>query len=198
MNRTATIRFFLTILALCCMTLGFMSIASAKANKVDVIMVYDAKPGKAEKNRVKGLGGETKREFKNFNMRVISVSENALKNLGKGKGVKFVAVDRPIESFSTAALQTAGQPDAGSVNSFSVNPNLGIAVMDSGVSTHGDLNVASRVNCTAAATSEIFADSFATVSYSNNDGSSGFGSAWAEYDVAGAGPNSGNVTRKLD
>ena len=79
---------------------------AAKADKIDVIMVYDAKPDKAEKNRVKALGGKTVREFKNFNMRVISVSENALKHLDKGKGVRFVAVDSPVEAFSAA--QSAG------------------------------------------------------------------------------------------
>ena len=124
---------------------------AAKADKVDVIMVYDAKPDKAEKNRVKALGGETKREFENFNMRVISISENALKNVGKGKGVRFVAKDTAIESFSVAARQTARQPAAGSANAFAVDSNIGIAVLDSGVAEHKDLNVASRMNCTASA-----------------------------------------------
>ena len=49
------------------------------ADKVDVIVGYKVKPNQAEKNRVEKLGGKTKREFKNFNMRVISISENALK-----------------------------------------------------------------------------------------------------------------------
>ena len=50
---------------------------AAKADKVDVIVGYDATPNKSEKARIKSLGGETKREFTNFNMRVISISENA-------------------------------------------------------------------------------------------------------------------------
>ncbi|MBT8443014.1 MAG: S8 family serine peptidase [Gammaproteobacteria bacterium] len=169
---------------------------AAKADKVDVIVGYDAKPGQAERNRVKALGGKNKREFKNFNMRVISISENALKSLEKGKGVKFVVRDLPIRGFSASARQTARQPATGSPNAFAADPNVGIAVLDSGVAEHKDLNVASRINCTASAvaSSGTFADSFGSASYSNNDGSSSFSGAWVEYDVAGAGPSSGNVT----
>ena len=36
---------------------------AAKAGKVDVIVGYDAKPGQAEQNRIKSLGGETKLGF---------------------------------------------------------------------------------------------------------------------------------------
>jgi len=134
----------------------------------------------AEKDRVKGLGGEIRREFDNFNMRVISVSENALTALKKGKGVRFVAKDSAIESFSAAARQTAGEPAAGSANAFAVDSTIGIAVLDSGVSTHGDLNVATRLNCTASAVTSngTFADSFSSASYSNNDGSLSFSGAW--------------------
>ena len=51
------------------------------------------------------------------------------------------------------------------------------------------------MNCTAsAAGSGTYRDFFITASYSNNDGSNSFSGAWVEYDVAGAGPSSGNVT----
>jgi phosphate-selective porin len=78
---------------------------AAKADKVDVIVVYEAKPDQAEKDRVEKLGGELKREFDNFDMRVISISENAVEHLGKAKGVKFVAPDR--ETFGMAYLMSA-------------------------------------------------------------------------------------------
>ena len=125
---------------------------AAKADKVDVIVVYDAKPGQAEKDRVKGLGGETKREFRNFNMRVISISENALKSLENGKGVKFVAPDRetfgmaylmaiaPVETSQSAAHMTANMPAMGSINAGYDGTGVGIAIIDSGVGSHIDLN----------------------------------------------------------
>ena len=75
--------------------------------KVDVIMVYDKKPDKAEKARVKSLGGETRREYKNLNMRVIRVSENALKNLERGNGVRFIARDREVFSLAVPSHATA-------------------------------------------------------------------------------------------
>ena len=77
--------------------------AGDKDHKVDVIVGYKDKPNAAETNRVKSLGGEVKREFRNFDMRVISISKNALNALEKGNGVKFVVADEPVESFSSSA-----------------------------------------------------------------------------------------------
>ena len=135
-------------LALC---LAPFAAFAAKADKVDVIVVYDAKPTAAEKARVQGLGGETRREFKNFNMRVISISENALKSLEKGKGVKFVAPDRetfamalttlaPSAPTVSAAKQTARMPADGSVNAAYRGSRVGVAIVDSGIGLHYDLN----------------------------------------------------------
>ena len=116
------------------------------ADKVDVIMVYDAKPDKAEKDRVRGLGGTTKREFDNFNMRVISVSENALEALGNGKGVRFIAPDREIAGLAMPSHATARVPVAGSANAQFDGDGVGIAVVDSGVGHHGDLPGVTRVH----------------------------------------------------
>ena len=102
MDRYFSIAIIVLTLAFCLVPFGAYA---AKADKVDVIVVYKTKPDVAEKNRVKSLGGETKREFRNFNMRVINISENALKNLGKGKNVRFVAPDR--ETFAMATLSTS-------------------------------------------------------------------------------------------
>ena len=63
--------------------------------------------GGNDNDRIKGLGGENKREFDNFNMRVISISENALKNVGKGKGVRFIAPDTAV---SPASPKTGASP----------------------------------------------------------------------------------------
>jgi hypothetical protein len=71
--------FIALILAFCLAPFDADAKSNGRPDKVDVIVGYDAKPGKAENDRVKGLGGETRREFDNFNMRVISISENALK-----------------------------------------------------------------------------------------------------------------------
>ncbi|MDH3621817.1 MAG: hypothetical protein OER91_13050, partial [Gammaproteobacteria bacterium] len=196
MNRFRNINLAALTLAVCLAS----PVADAKKNtpagkpaKVDVIMVYDGKPDKAEKQRVNALGAETKREFKNFNMRVLSVPETALQHLGKGKGVRFVAKDAPIESFSVAARQTAGQPAAGTPNAFGVDSTIGIAVLDSGVSVHKDLNVASRVNCTipGEAVSGYVADYFETASYSNNDGTANWSGAWVEENDDGSATSTG-------
>jgi len=151
MNRYISSHAILIILALCVSPVSLAANGKGKPGKVDVIMVYDAKPDQAEKNRVKALGGETKREFKNFNMRVISVSENALKNLGNGKGVKFVAADRETFGMSdsewsgsgtsqSAAHRTARVPSSGTNNAPIKGYGVGVAIIDSGVGTHVDLS----------------------------------------------------------
>ena len=129
------------------MVLSPLSFA-AKADKVDVIVGYDGRPGQAETDRVKGLGGDLKREFQNFDMRAISISENALQALENGNGVTFVVADQPVESFSASAKQTARQPAPGSANAFPPDSSIGIAVLDTGVSAHGDLNVKLWIDCT--------------------------------------------------
>ncbi len=169
---------------------------AGNAGKVDVIVGYDAKPGKAEKDRVRGLGGETKREFTNFNMRVISISENALKNVGKGKGVKFVVADQPVEGFSASAQQTARQPAPGSANAFPVNGDIGIAVLDTGVTEHGDLNVKFRINCLqgtagcvlqdTSPSANAYRDEFVSAAYSGSVGSRPWDGAWTEIGDGGS------------
>ena len=171
--------------------------SQGKPDKVDVIMVYDGKPDQAEKRSRKRLSAaRPSAKFKNFNMRVISVSENALKHLGKGKGVRFVAKDAPIESFLGSGPPD-GRATARSARTRSrwIRPSVS-RYWTRAWRTHSDLNVASRLNCTASAVtpSGTFADFFGSPSYSNNDGSNSFSGAWVEYDVAGAGPSSGNVT----
>ena len=139
---------FVTGILIAAALLGSPAAFAAKAEKVDVIVGYDAKPGKAEKARVQSLSGETRREFKNFNMHVISISENALQALKNSKGVRFVVADQPVESFSASAKQTARQPAPGSANAFPPDSSIGIAVLDTGVSAHGDLNVKLWIDCT--------------------------------------------------
>ena len=186
-------------LAFCLVPFGAYA---AKADKVDVIVGYDAKPGAAETDRVKGLGGETRREFTNFNMRVISISENALSALENGKGVKFVVADQPVESFSASAKATARQPAPGSANAFTVDSNIGIAVLDTGVSIHGDLIVQDWVDClqgTAGCVAQDtgasigpYRDEFASAAYDGSDGELAWDGAWTEIGDGGS-LSSGNV-----
>ena len=159
MNHINTARIISMLMALCLALPVFAANGNngnngngnGPADKVDVIMVYDAKPDQAEKDRVKGLGGETRREFKNFNMRAIRVSENALKGLANGKGVKFIAPDRetfgmaltsisPSAPTESAAHKTAGMPDSATKNGEMTGWGVGVAIIDSGVGSHVDLS----------------------------------------------------------
>jgi serine protease AprX len=91
------------------------------------------------------LGGKVKREFRNFPMRVISIPAHVLDRLAEGNGVRFVALDSPVEGFSPAAKTTARLPVPGAPEHLTVSPDVAIAVMDSGVASHPDIALQEHV-----------------------------------------------------
>jgi len=171
--------------------------ANAQANRpemVDVIVTYKALPDQAEADRAKGLGAHTYRRYGHLPMRAMRIPGHALEALANGDGVKFVSVDAEVEAFSQSARETAKLPVPGSPNFITVDPNLAVAVLDSGVSQHADLAVTNRVDCTVpvAGGNDTVRDQFSTASYSNNDGSANWSGAWVEYSDNGL-ASSGNI-----
>ena len=115
--------------------------------KVDVIVTYHQRSGPAEHARVKNLGGTVKRQFRNFPMKVIRIPAHALEAMANSHGVKFVALDSELEAFSPSAMATSRLPEAGSSQFVTAQADVGVAVLDSGVGDHWDIDVQSRVDC---------------------------------------------------
>ena len=115
---------------------------------VDVIVRYRSQPGDFEKSRVRFLGSEVKREFENLPMMALRVPRSRLGWLAFDGDVRFVDPDSPIEATSLAAKKTARLPGAGLEWKTLAMPDVGIAVIDSGVADHWDLNVTERRDCT--------------------------------------------------
>ena len=173
---------------------------------VDVIVTYKAMPGQAETDRARGLGGEIRRAYGHLPMRVIRVPIHALDALARGKGVRFVTPDDPVEAFSPSARRTARLPGPDSSSFVPVDPNLGVAVLDSGIGSHSDIHVRNRVDCLDGATGggcgvsgpAVFLDSFDTTSYSNSDGAADWSaSPWIETGDNGS-PSGGDITVEVD
>ncbi len=140
-------RFLLAMLAIGLLAAGPSSAAAGNAkgtNKVDVIVVYKAMPDQAEKDRARGLGAQVRRDFDNLPMRALSIPEHALERLGKGKGVSFVAPDRPTSSLMSAARATANAPDSNSYAAKFTGYRVGVAIVDTGVGLHTDLSSSIR------------------------------------------------------
>ena len=140
---------------------------TGKPAMVDVIVTYDDQPGKAETNQAEALGGKVRRAYGHLPMRAISIPSHALENMTRAKGVKFVAMDAPVEAFSLAARQTARTPTPNTKTFVSPAADVTVAVLDSGVSRHRDLTVSTRVDCLADSSTELMLASSGCVTVSN-------------------------------
>ena len=149
---------------------------------VNVIVLYNSAVDQAETARLKGLGGTNIRRFENFPMQSLRVPAPMLEHVSRGKGVKFVAMDAPVQGLSAAARETARFPEPGSVSHVPVDSSLAVAVLDSGVSAHTDITVTSRLDCTVPSQggSGTLLDEFSSVSYSGDAGSSNWSGSWIE------------------
>lgn len=81
------------------------------AQKVDVIVVYEAMPDKAEHDRATRLGAEVRRAYGRFPMRAMRVPAKALHGLAKGKSVRHIALDEPVTANAKPAHKTAKLPE---------------------------------------------------------------------------------------
>ncbi|HEC07696.1 MAG TPA: hypothetical protein ENJ12_12635, partial [Thiolapillus brandeum] len=164
---------------------------------VDVIVRYKKHSAREKRLLTGDLDIRQKWIFDKLRMRAYRVPANKLEKLAKNKNVEFIAVDAPVKASSLAARQTARVPAYGSYGYVPVNPNLTVAVLDSGVSsTHADLHVAGQVNIVPlqGTCGVSYRDEFNGNGFDGNDGTAFWNGDWVEYDVAGRGPGYGNVT----
>ena len=211
------LRLALTALALT--GLCFAPVASAgngnaaKGDKVDVIIGYTSKLDRGQADDVRNNGGKVKREFGELKMRSATLPAHVVDKLRKKKHVAFVVEDRPIEGFSASARATAFAPDAAATELQMSASSVGVAVIDSGIGHHPDLNVVNRINCHASGTTNIlslsgtqtcarasdtslngdYRDNFDVTSYTNSDGSMKWSYPWVEANDNGS-PSGGNIT----
>ena len=148
------------------------------SDMVDVIVRYKKKPGQAEKIRTDKLGARRKRRYKKLKMRSLRIPAHKLEKLADNNDVEFVTVDAPVSALSVAARQTANLPAQASTNSAYDGSGVTVAVLDSGVSDHQDLNVSARVdiiNPPAACSASTYTESFDQISFGGTNGWTEFG-----------------------
>ncbi|MCP4245600.1 MAG: hypothetical protein GY778_00985, partial [bacterium] len=112
------------------------------------------------------------------------------------KNIEYVTLDEPVSALSAAARKTAKLPGQGSANGIYDGSGVTVAVLDSGVDDHADLNVSARVDIIPPPASCALSvrDELDSASFSANDGTSDWAGDWLEDDAAGAGASAGNVT----
>ena len=152
-------------------------------DKVDVIVTYAGKPDHTNVARASKMGGKVKRAFENLNMHVISVPAHVVPQLERAPGVKSVAIDTGVTGQSASAKGTARKPAKGSQYDIPVSSSVGVAVLDSGIAQHYDLNVANRVNCLvpSSGVGGSFRDEFTVRAFNDNAGSDLFSGDWVQH-----------------
>lgn len=116
------------------------ALAAAGTGVAEIVVRYDQHPELFDDERVAELGGHVTRSYEHLDMRAISIPAASLEELAFDENVDWLSLDDDISSTSVASRLAANVPAAGSINAGYSGTNVGIAVLDTGISKHGDLH----------------------------------------------------------
>jgi len=116
------------------------ALAAAGSGMAEIVVRYDQHPELFDDERVAELGGKVTRSYEHLDMRAITIPAASLAKLAVDKNVDWLSLDDDISSTSVASRLAANVPAAGSTNAGYSGSNIGIAVLDTGISKHGDLD----------------------------------------------------------
>lgn len=116
------------------------ALAAAGTGIAEIVVRYDQHPELFDDERVAELGGEVTRTYEHLDMRAITIPAMSLEKLAVDENVDWLSLDDDISSTSFASRQAANVPAAGSANAGYSGSSVGIAVLDTGISKHGDLD----------------------------------------------------------
>jgi hypothetical protein len=156
---------------------------------IEVVLQYHEQPGAAERAQVEALGGQVLRTYENFPFMAALLPANKIGDVAQSANTRFMDFNARIHSASAAARQTAYVPNSGSGTNYPVSSTVGVAVVDSGVAIHPDLNVIERVVFNDSRTSFFgnLYDKFDKFDYYESDGSEPWNSTpWTEINDDGA------------
>ncbi|MBT8106187.1 MAG: S8 family peptidase [Woeseiaceae bacterium] len=106
----------------------------------ELVVRYSERPELFDDEVVAELGGEVVRSYEHLAMRAIRLPVAALEDLASEDKVDWLSLDEPVSATSVSSRQAANLPASGSANSGYDGQHVGIAVVDTGVSKHGDLS----------------------------------------------------------
>lgn len=105
---------------------------------VRVIVQYWDTPDQTKQDRVHGLGGRVHRELPLVRSQAVSLKAAELDRLAEDPDVESISLDHPVFTSLDTAAAAVNASAAWSVNQ--IGSGIGVAVIDSGVSAHPDLN----------------------------------------------------------
>jgi serine protease AprX len=113
--------------------------AAGGPGDVELVVRYDEHPELFDDEYVADLGGEVTRVYEVLDMRGITIPVASLEALAGDDNIDWLSIDDNMSSMSVASRDASNLPSALSPNSAYAGTNVGIAVLDTGVSNHADL-----------------------------------------------------------
>jgi len=105
----------------------------------DIVVSYHDHPELFEDGRVEELGGEVLRHYEVLDLLAIRIPAESLIELAVEDDVKRVSLDETVVTSSTILKTVANVPSYDSSNSSYKGDDQTVAILDTGVASHGDL-----------------------------------------------------------
>jgi serine protease AprX len=116
------------------------------SSAMDVLVRFKKLPGAAERSAFKGLGGQERRSLsKSSRWLSVRLPANRVAALADHGLVDFVTTDEPVSNAMDIARESANQPVAPAPESALKGAGVTIAVVDSGVALHPDIQTLAAV-----------------------------------------------------
>lgn len=115
-------------------------LAAGASGNAELVVRYDQHPELFDDELVAELGGEVIRSYDHLDMRAVSIPVASLESLATDENVDWLSLDDEMSATSVASRLAANIPASGSINAGYAGSNVGIAVLDTGVSKHADLS----------------------------------------------------------
>lgn len=114
-------------------------LAAGNGGDAELVVRYDQRPELFDDEFVAELGGEVVRSYEHLDMRAIRLPVASLEQLASDENVDWLSLDDKMSATSVASRLAANLPASGSTNAGYAGSNVGIAILDTGVSRHSDL-----------------------------------------------------------
>ena len=120
--------------------------AAASSTTVPVIIQYQHDPGTPESNHVHGVGGLVKSPLHSIHAFTENVSQDQLTQLAADPSVTYISLDRPLAARQAGTI-TGAEYTTEPINAPAVwqqgyvGTQIGVAVIDSGITPVPDLSI---------------------------------------------------------
>ena len=114
-------------------------LAAGGNGDAELVVRYSERPELFDDELVAELGGEVVRSYDHLEMRAVRLPVASLEELATDENVDWLSLDAPVAAMSVSSREAANIPSLTSANLGYTGNGVGIAILDTGVSSHADL-----------------------------------------------------------